>query len=193
MGLGTTRTSHTSGAHRSCCASRTRLAVDPGAPVAPVVPVSPVAPVAPVVPLAAGIHADAPVAPTAPVVPVALVAPVAPVSLAPPVTPVAPAASDAPVSPVAPVESVSPVTPAAPVEPISATVLLDVVSSDEVVWVFVTIIDNVDIPPDIDVVVDELVCYVVDAGVVVDGIGVGGHVQGEQSVMQMDDAVEQSC
>jgi len=73
-------------------------------------------------------------------------------------------------------------------------VLLDVVSSllpDEVVWVFVTIIDNVDIPPDIDVIVDELVCCVVGAGVVVDGIGVGGHVRGTQ--LQMAGALEQTC
>jgi hypothetical protein len=39
----------------------------------------------------------------------------------------------------------------------------------------------------------ELVCCVVGAGVVVDGIGVGGHVRGKQLVMQMDGAVEQSC
>jgi len=74
--------------------------------------------------------------------------------------------------------------------------LLDVVSSlgpDQVVWIVDTITDDDDIPPDIDVIVDELVCCIVGAGVVVAGIGVSGHVRGKQLIMHTDGAVEQSC
>jgi hypothetical protein len=61
-----------------------------------------------------------------------------------------------------------------------------------VVIVVLSIVDNVDIP-DNGVVVGELVCCI--NVLVVDGIGVGGHVRGTHLALatQMGGAVVQSC